>query len=170
VWAADGSYSLTSRDPNNAAVSASLLVADSNGASVMSVSQKANGTESVILVGSNAIYERGAGSEKVTFGTDSFLFSPLSTATVSAGGTNDTIALHQGFGTVTISAFDSTAKAGATHDTIQLDNTLFAGWNDLLSHAAQQGTATVITDTHGDKLTLTNTALASLSSNDFKFV
>jgi Ca2+-binding RTX toxin-like protein len=58
----------------------------------------------------------------------------------------------------------------AHHDVIQFNGGVFADFADLLGHAVQSGTSTVITDAAGHTLTLANVVKANLISDDFVFL
>ncbi|MFL4988517.1 MAG: hypothetical protein ACJ8C0_09215, partial [Microvirga sp.] len=58
----------------------------------------------------------------------------------------------------------------AHHDVIQFTGGVFADFADLMSHAVESATNTVITDASGHTLTLANVVKANLISDDFVFV
>ena len=58
---------------------------------------------------------------------------------------------------------------GAT-DTMQFSAADFGGWSDLLGHASQVGSDTVIALDAKDTITLTNVAMGSLLQPQFSFV
>ena len=53
---------------------------------------------------------------------------------------------------------------------IQFNGGVFTNFADLMSHAVQSATNTVITDAGGHTLTLANVVKANLISDDFVFV
>ena len=55
-------------------------------------------------------------------------------------------------------------------DVIQVDQSLFASFSDVLAHAQQVGTNTVITYDVNNSITLTAVALSNLAADDFLFV
>ena len=112
------------------------------------------------------------GSEGATFtlpGTnDSFDFGLTANTAISSGGNNENFEFNAGFGNVTISNLISGSQSSTQNETIAFANGLFANFTDLQSHMSQDKAGdTVITDTHGDSLTLTHVAMATLQAHDF---
>jgi Ca2+-binding RTX toxin-like protein len=95
-------------------------------------------------------------------GNDIFVSSPANETFTGVGG-NDTFVFTPGFGQDTITDFHP-------GDTIQIDHTIFADFNSLISHAQTVGANTVITDAASNSITLAHIALANLHANDFHFV
>jgi hypothetical protein len=77
----------------------------------------------------------------------------------------DTFAFGLNFGHDTIKDFTP-----SQHDIIQFNQALFTNFAAMMKHTQQVGANTVITDTAGDTLTLTNVTASTLQSNNFKFV
>lgn len=109
----------------------------------------------------------GAGVSVSTSGGDHFDFSAGNNAVLTGGGAGESFVFQAGFGQATITDFVPNAQATTNHDLIEFTSGQFAGFADLMQHAVQAGTATVITDTHGDKLTLQHVDLAHLTASDF---
>lgn len=87
--------------------------------------------------------------------------------TLSGGAGRDTFMFAPGFGNDRITDF---AAAGKVQDVIQFDRSVFADFADVMAHAAQAGSAVVITDDAGNSLTLDKVKLAALGADDFAFV
>lgn len=102
-----------------------------------------------------------------TSGGEHFDFTGNGNAVLTGGGNGESFAFQVGFGKATITDFATTAQAAASHDVISFSSGAFASFADLVQHATQAGTSTIITDPHGDTLTLQHVDLAHLSSSDF---
>jgi hypothetical protein len=89
---------------------------------------------------------------------------------VTGGGSQETFALPTKFGTVSITDF-AAHLSGPQHDTIVLHKGDFADFSAVLADASASGGGVVLTDGHGDHLTLTGLSLAALNgaSADFHF-
>jgi hypothetical protein len=83
---------------------------------------------------------------------------------VGKGGA-DTFVFASNFGKDVITDFTA---GGPSHDTIQFSKSVFDSFASVLSHAAQSG-ADVVIATGSDTLTLKNTKVDALHSNDFHF-
>jgi hypothetical protein len=86
---------------------------------------------------------------------------------LSGGSGNDTFVFGPGFGKDVISDFQSTS---VDRDVVQLDHTVFADFNSLQLHMAQDGTGVVITADANNTIELQNTRLDHLTADDFRFV
>jgi VCBS repeat-containing protein len=85
--------------------------------------------------------------------------------TLVAGYSHDTFVFGPtNFGANTIKNFN------VQKDTIQIDDTLFADFAAVQSHAAQMGADTVITHDAANTITLQDIALSNLHASDFLFV
>ena len=91
----------------------------------------------------------------------------LGNDTITTGAGNDTIIFRPGFGLDTITDFQ--AGAGSV-DVLELANSLFTDFEDVLASAAQVGSDTVITYDADNSITLKNVAMTSLHQDDFRFV
>ena len=80
---------------------------------------------------------------------------------LTGGGGNNTFIFAPNFGQDTIADFHP------GEDTIQIDHTVFADFNDLMTHALAVGSDTVISDAANDSITLKSVALANLHASDF---
>jgi serralysin len=58
---------------------------------------------------------------------------------------------------------------GSAHDTIRIDQTVFADWAASMSASNQSGGDTLITADANNTITLQNMLLSSLQSADFQF-
>jgi Ca2+-binding RTX toxin-like protein len=108
------------------------------------------GTSGSAILGSS-----GSNTLKGTSGSDIF----------AGGGQGDTFVFAANFGRDVIKDFTA---SGRTHDTIQFSKTVFDSFASVLSHATQVG-QDVIISTGSDALTLKNTKLGALNSQDFHF-
>jgi Ca2+-binding RTX toxin-like protein len=79
-------------------------------------------------------------------------------------GGNDSFVFSGNFGKDAITDFQ------ASRDTIQLDHSAFADFASVLSHATQVGSDIVIAQDAHDAVTLHNTALSQLTSQNFHLV
>jgi len=107
-----------------------------------------------------------------TGGHAAFL-SGLGNDIFTAGGGDDQFVFNPGFGQDLITNF--VPGAGATHDDVLFDHTIFADFNSVMAHAAEvpdgPGVDTVIIDPNNpnDTLTLQHVAKATLAAGDFGF-
>jgi Ca2+-binding RTX toxin-like protein len=108
------------------------------------------------------------GNETITgtSGNDRVL-AGLGNDTITTSGGNDTIVFRADFGKDSITDFQ--AGAGSL-DVIELANSLFTDFEDVLASAAQVGNDTLITYDAQNTITLKNVALTSLHQDDFRFV
>ncbi|WP_213287217.1 Ig-like domain-containing protein [Bradyrhizobium sp. sGM-13] len=105
--------------------------------------------------GSAILGSTGSNTLKSTSGNDILV----------GGGQSDTFAFAANFGRDIIKDF---AASGSAQDTIQFSKTVFDSFASVLSHASQVGQDIVISS-GSDTLTLKNTKLSALSSQDFHF-
>ncbi|MEH2599182.1 hypothetical protein V1278_006095 [Bradyrhizobium sp. AZCC 1577] len=105
--------------------------------------------------GSAILGSTGSNTLKSTSGNDILV----------GGGQSDTFAFAANFGRDVIKDF---VASGSAQDTIQFSKTVFDSFASVLSHASQVGQDIVISS-GSDTLTLKNTKLSSLSSQDFHF-
>ena len=142
------------------------------------------GAGTLILLGNGLTTSVSSGGsspqESVTTGSDVFAINPHWTDTINASGeTCETFTYGSGFGASAINGFLAT---GATHDTLQVQLSMFSNLNAslsqtqdvaaLLSDGKQVGANYQFLDAAGDVLTLNNVSKATLAANpgDFKFV
>ncbi len=164
---AAGAYSVTEKFTSGAVISSSNQ-GSSGGA--LTLSTKANGL--TVNVGASAL--------SVTSGTETIPLTFHSSESITATSrTKDTFVFTPGFGNDTIIGF---AATGSNHDTMQFNASMFSyltpGMTQaqdlaaVISHATTSGGSTTISDSLGDKLTLSAIAVSSLQANpaDFKFV
>ncbi|WP_430649563.1 Ig-like domain-containing protein [Bradyrhizobium murdochi] len=105
--------------------------------------------------GSAILGSTGSNTLKSTSGNDILV----------GGGQADTFVFAVNFGRDVIKDF---AASGSPQDTIQFSKTVFDSFASVLSHASQVGQDIVISS-GSDTLTLKNTKLSALSSQDFHF-
>ena len=105
--------------------------------------------------GSAILGSTGSNTLKGTSGNDIFVGS----------GQGDTFVFAANFGRDVIKDF---VASGSGQDTIQFSKTVFDSFASVLSHASQVGEDVAIS-TGNDTLTLKNTKLGALNSNDFHF-
>jgi Big-like domain-containing protein len=99
---------------------------------------------------------------------DSFKFLFDANTKLTGGGSNEQFAFGSGFGHTTISDFIPHSQLNTNNDTIVFSGGLFANYTDLLHHMSQNRSGdTIITDGHGDTLTLLHVSMAQLQSSDF---
>jgi Ca2+-binding RTX toxin-like protein len=123
-----------------------------------------NTVHSFDLVAKDAL--GNAGVEHVVYGTTgNDVMSGTSANEVFTGrGGNDTFVFSGNFGKDTIADFQ------ASTDTIQLDHSAFADFASVLSHATQVGSDVVIAHDAQDSITLHNTVVSQLTSQNFHLV
>ncbi|RDJ20095.1 hypothetical protein DWF00_16405 [Bosea caraganae] len=109
----------------------------------------------------------GAGDDVVKGGSgDDRLTGGAGDDALSGGSGHDSFVFAAGFGHDAIGDFTLT---GSGSDTIQFDADVFAGFAAVQDAAEQVGHDVVITLDDHNALTLSNTALASLTADDFRF-
>ncbi len=101
-----------------------------------------------------------------TSGNDTIL-AGLGNDTITTGGGNDTISFRPGFGKDSVADFQ---VGSGSLDVIELANSLFTDFEDVLASAAQVGSDTLITYDAENTITLKNVAMTSLHQDDFRFV
>jgi hypothetical protein len=127
-----------------------------------------NGSEVVRGYADQLIFTSGPNGETVvTPSSQSFSFDANHNATLTGGGLGETFVFKPGFGYDAITDFVPNVQANANHDEIAFSHNVFASTNDVLAHAAQSGSNTVITDSVGDSLVLLHVQAAHLSAHDF---
>jgi hypothetical protein len=116
-----------------------------------------DGAGQVVGTSGNAILGSTSNNElKGTSGNDLF----------TGNGGNDTFVFAANFGNDIIKDFGASSRS---HDVIQFSKSVFDNFADVLAHAAQVGRDVVISADAGDSVTLKNTKLSAISSNDFHF-
>ncbi len=159
----DGALAISSTQPTGVAVQHNVTI-----------------TESAVAVGTsgNDIIFGGSGNDRINGGAgNDFIVGGAGNDRLTGGAGSDTFLFKAGFGQDVITDFTATTTS---HDTIQLDHTLFAGIAAntdatlafLTTFAKQVGTTTVITVDAADTITLNNTLLTTLKANlaDIHFV
>jgi hypothetical protein len=84
----------------------------------------------------------------------------------TGNGGNDTFVFAANFGNDIIKDFGASSRS---HDVIQFSKSVFDNFADVLAHATQVGRDVVISADSGDSVTLKNTKLSAITSNDFHF-
>ena len=171
ILSASGTNTVTETFTNNA-----VIVSSSTGTSAGALTLSTNSNKVTVSAGATTL--------SVTAGGEAVPVADYSTESINATGrTSDTFAFASTFGQDTITGFVS--GASSTHDLLQFSASAFgtgltsanqqADLVALLAHTANNGAGNaVITDIHGDSVTLTGVSKATLTiaanSVDFKFV
>jgi Ca2+-binding RTX toxin-like protein len=118
-----------------------------------------DGNDKVVGTSGADVLRGGTGNDALTggFGDDM----------LTGGRGYDRFTFMSGFGHDIITDFEAGSRVG---DVIAMDSTVFADLDSLLAGGAQVGGDVVFTAVSGDTLTLQNTLLTSLHTNDFAFV
>ena len=118
-----------------------------------------DGNDKVVGTSGADVLRGGTGNDALTggFGDDM----------LTGGRGYDRFTFMSGFGHDIITDFEAGSRVG---DVIAMDSTVFADLDSLLAGGAQVGGDVVFTAASGDTLTLQNTLLTSLHTNDFAFV
>lgn len=120
----------------------------------------------------NKLYGLDGNDVLLGLGGNDNLFGDKGLDTLNGGGGNDqltggadfdTFVFDPGFGKDTILGYTPGA------DVIAFDHTVFADYNAVISHAANQGGSTVITLDANNTVTISGIALGLLHQNDFTF-
>lgn len=125
------------------------------------------GTPGQTLTNGNgpAVLDGALGDQTLIAGNSRVVLIGGPNDTLIAGHSRDTFVFGPtNFGANTIENFD------VRKDTIQIDDTLFANFAAVQSHAAQIGADTVITYDAANTITMEGIALSNLHANDFLFV
>jgi serralysin len=85
---------------------------------------------------------------------------------LTGGAVADFFVYLANWGHDTITNFVAT---GTAHDTIRIDQNVFADWASLLAASHQSGSDTIVTADADNSITLQNVAISSLHSTDFLF-
>jgi len=127
------------------------------------------GNDTVIGGEGNDYLSAGAGDDNLVGGNgNDTLFAGAGSDYLQGDAGDDFFVFDGTFQTSIIIDFEPGTVAH--HDVIQFTGGIFTNFADLMSHAAQSATNTVITDTGGHTLTLANVVKANLISDDFVFV
>jgi len=140
-----------------------------------------NGTGSIALYSDGLTISSSTTQDNIQVGLDNFSLINHSSETIDATGySNETFVFTQTFGQDAISGFVAT---GGMHDILQFDAAAFgmtssdsqaADLAALLTHTQNIGGNAVITDIHGNSVTLTGVSTGTLAdpanAANFKFV
>jgi Ca2+-binding RTX toxin-like protein len=141
----------------------------------------ANSTLSLLVFNPSTYYQSGANTTLVSNGVQPNVLDGSAGhdvlvggiyADVLVGGSGDKLTGGSGpdnflfrpnFGANTITDFD------VKNDAIQFDKSIFAGVADVLKHTADSAQGAIISDAHGDMITLTGVTLAQLQAHQSDF-
>jgi Ca2+-binding RTX toxin-like protein len=127
------------------------------------------GNDTVIGGEGNDYLSAGAGDDNLVGGNgNDTLFAGSGSDYLQGDSGDDFFIFDATFETSIIIDFEPGTVAH--HDVIQFNGGVFTDFADMMSHAVQSATNTVITDAGGHTLTLANVAKANLISDDFVFV
>jgi hypothetical protein len=106
------------------------------------------------------------GSANVVYGTtgNDTITPNVANETLFGNGGNDTFVFSGNIGNANIADFQP------TNDVLQLSHNVFASFADVLAHAAQVGSDVTVTIDPHDSVTLHNTTLTHLTTNNFHLV
>ncbi|MGY8665926.1 Ig-like domain-containing protein [Bradyrhizobium sp. UFLA05-109] len=110
------------------------------------------------------ILDGSAGGDTLIAGRGNSVLIGGSGDTLIAGKGNDTFLFRSDFGTNSIKNFD------LHEDTLQVDRTTFSSVRDILAHTADTALGAVISDGHGDMVTLLGVKAGQLHFHDFDLV
>ena len=113
--------------------------------------------------GNDTIYDSADDNFIDAYGGDDTIHSSLGNDLLRGGAGADTFVFAAGFGRDTILDMDFAAGG----DSIDLSSAAFADFADLLAHASENGTDTIITIDATNSLTLLNVAVAQLAADHF---
>jgi hypothetical protein len=131
---------------------------------------KLDGTEAVRGFTDNLTFTTSSSTETVSTATgDSYALKSNPNVTLTGRGSDETFIFNQGFGHATVTDFVPNSQPNANHDTIVFSPGAFSGFADLMQHATQSGSSTIIADPAGDKLVLQNVQKTQLTAADFHF-
>ena len=157
AWKNDaGQYSVWNTDSNGNFISTTAAMSPSNPAvesSEIGFLQDINGNG---LIGGKAIVNGTSGNDTLTSSSPNQIFF--------GNGGNNTFVFSGAVGN------DAIADFHPNNDAVQLSKNLFATFADVMAHAAQVGLDVTITIDAADSVTLHNTAVAQLTSNNFHLV
>ncbi|ATQ70597.1 calcium-binding protein [Methylosinus trichosporium] len=141
----------------NGATNATVMVGGVVEDTVRNIENVTGGAGADTLVGdSSANLLSGGGGDDVLTGAGG-------ADRLTGGSGSDTFVFAPAFGQDIITDFSST-------DRLRIDDTIFANWSALSSHAQQVGTDTVITASVGNTITLQNVTISSLTASQMEFV
>jgi len=133
----------------------SAILSDSNQTAILNGSN-----ESVSLNSTNDLVSLDGQNDSLEGSNATIDIGPNVNAAVS--GSLNTLVFQPESGLETITGFDPT-------DTIQLGNSEFANWSDLLGNISQSGSDTVIKIDAANAITLKGVTATSLQASQFKF-
>src|SRR5215207_494544 len=140
-----------------------LRVVDNNG----TPANPADDFNPAFTADGNDYLSAGPGDDNLVGGLgNDTLFAGSGSDYLQGDAGNDIFVFDAQFETSSVIDFTSGAGVG---DVIQFNGGVFTDFANLLAHAVQNGTNTVITSDGGDTLTLANVVRASLVSDDFVF-
>ena len=124
--------------------------------------------ENLTLTGSAAINATGNSQSNIITGNDAanVITGGLGNDILTGGGGADTFVINAGDGSDIITDF--TPGSGAGHDVVQLNGFAFTSFSDIQAAMTQVGTDVYLALTSQDTLVFRNTAISSLTSDDFQ--
>ena len=128
-----------------------------------------DGQDNVIYGGAGAdtLYGRG-GNDNLFGGTgNDYIDGGQGDDTLTGNSGGDAFVFGASFGHDTVTDFTA---AGAGHDVILVQSSMFADFAAVQSHMIQSGSDVVISDGLGDTITLSNLLTTDLTAGDFTFV
>ena len=149
---------------NNTGTMLGHTTASSTGVWSTLMGNLSNTVHSLTLMASDSAGHTG--SANVVYGT-------TGNDTITAGAANETLFGYGGNDTFVFSANigkDTIADFQATNDVLQISHNVFASFADVLAHAAQVGSDVTVTIDPHDSVTLHNTTLTHLTTNNFHLV
>ncbi|MES2298272.1 MAG: Ig-like domain-containing protein [Pseudomonadota bacterium] len=131
---------------------------------------KVSGIHSFSLSEKDVAGNVGASSQQAfigTMGVDRIVDVAGQNDILSGAQGTDTFVFAANFGNDVITDF---IAGNGTHELIQFSKASFASFADMMSHTSQVGTSAIITDGHGDSVTLVGVNIGDLKVVDFTFV
>jgi Ca2+-binding RTX toxin-like protein len=120
--------------------------------------QGGNGSDLLEGRGGNDLLQGGNGTDTLIGGAGN--------DTINGGNGDDTFVFAPGFGNDLVQSFGDVA---GNQDVVEIAKGMFTDFGALQAAMVQSGTNVVITDAFGDVLTLQNTTINALGTDDFRF-
>jgi hypothetical protein len=166
VYAGVTNASYTSLTTSYDASGHAVVQQSTNAAGALTISGLADHLTLVAPVaGAGAAGAAGAAAVGAAAGSSALAAQP--DVTLTGGGSDETFVFGAGFGHASITDFVPQTLANTNHDTIVFAPGLFAGVDDVLSHATQSGRDTVLAAPSGDTLVLEHVTASQLTAKDF---
>jgi Ca2+-binding RTX toxin-like protein len=120
--------------------------------------QGGNGNDLLEGRGGNDQLQGGSGNDTLIGGAGN--------DTMNGGNGDDTFVFAPGFGNDLVQSF---GDVNGNQDVVEISKAMFADANAVHAAMVQSGANVVITDAFGDVLTLQNTTINALGTDDFRF-